>query len=118
MARTLILLLGVVLILTGLFVLLRPNTPTTGAQTRELDLEIRDATMTPSEVTVAEGDRVVLRINTDSPLEIHVHGYDIEREVEPGEPTELSFRARLTGRFEIENHETEEELGTLVVEPR
>lgn len=118
MGRPLVLLLGVALILTGLFVVLRPNTPATGPQTREFDLKIRDGTMTPSEVTVAEGDRVVLRITTDSPLEVHVHGYDVEREVEPGEPTGLSFRARLTGRFEIENHETEEELGTLVVEPR
>ena len=111
-------LLGVALILTGLFFLLRPNTPASGPQTRELDLRIRDGAMIPSEVTAAEGDRVVLRITTDSPLEIHVHGYDVEREVGPGEPTELSFRARLTGRFEIENHETEEELGALVVEPR
>jgi hypothetical protein len=114
----LILLLGVALILAGLFVLLRPNTPATGPQTHELDLRIRDGAMIPSEVTVAEGDRVVLRITTDSPLEVHLHGYDVERRIEPGEPTELSLRAKLTGRFTIENHETEEELGMLVVRPR
>ncbi len=116
--RPLVLLLGAALILTGLFVVLRPNTPATGPQTREFDLKIRDGAIVPSEVTVAEGDRVVLRITTDSPLEVHVHGYDLEQEVSPGESAELSFKAKLTGRFEIENHETEEELGTLVVEPR
>jgi hypothetical protein len=116
--RSWILLLGVARILTGLFVLLRPNTPATGPQTRELDLRIRDGAMIPSEATVAEGDRVVLRMTTDSPLEVHLHGYDVERGVEPGEPTELSLRAKLTGRFTIENHETEEELGMLVVRPR
>ena len=31
---------------------------------------------------------------------------------------ELSFEAKLSGRFEIEIHKTEELLGTLVVEPR
>jgi hypothetical protein len=36
----------------------------------------------------------------------------------PGESTKLSFEAELTGRFEIEDHNTEEELGTLVVRPR
>jgi hypothetical protein len=117
-ARPLILVLGVALILAGLFVLLRPNTPAAGPQTREFDLRIRHGAMTPSDVTAAEGDRVVLRFTTDSALEVHVHGYGVEREVEPGEPTELSFEAKLTGRFEIEDHETEEELGTLVVEPR
>ena len=118
MARSLILLLVVLAVLGGLFVLLRPNSPTAGPQTRELDLRISGETMEPSEITVTEGDRVVLRITADSPLELHLHGYDFEREVEPGEPVRLSFEADLTGRFALENHETEEELGTLVVEPR
>jgi hypothetical protein len=118
MARPLILVVGVVLILAALFVLLRPNAPTAGPQTREFDLRISDDVMEPSDIAVTEGDRVVLRISTDSPTELHVHGYDIEQEAEPGEPARLSFEADLTGRFEIENHETEEELGTLVVEPR
>ncbi len=52
------------------------------------------------------------------PLILVLGGYDIERELEPGEPARLSFDADLTGRFEIEDYETEEELGTLVVEPR
>ena len=117
-ARALLLVLGVALILAGLFVLLRPNTPTAGPQTREFDLRISDEVMEPSDITVTEGDRVVLRVSTDSPIEVHVHGYDVEQEAEPDHPARLSFEADLTGRFEIEDHETEEELGTLVVEPR
>ncbi len=117
-ARLVILILAAALILAGLFILLRPNPPTAEPQTREFELRISDEVMEPSDVTVTEGDRVVLRISTDSPLEVHVHGYDIERELEPNEPARLSFAADLTGRFEIEDHETEEELGTLVVEPR
>ena len=116
--RPLILILLTLIVLVGLFVLLRPNTPTAGPQTREFDLRISDDVMEPSNVTVTEGDRVELRISTDSPIEVHVHGYDIEQEVEPDEPARFSFKADLTGRFEIEDHETEQELGTLVVEPR
>ncbi len=118
MGRSLILVVGLALILAGLFVLLRPNTPTAGPQTREFDLRISDEAMEPSNITVTEGDQVVLRVSTDSPIEVHVHGYDIEQEVEPDELARRSFEANLTGRFEIEDHETEEELGTLVVEPR
>jgi hypothetical protein len=51
-------------------------------------------------------------------MEIHLHGYDIEREVAPGGPATLSFEADLTGRFEIEDHESEEVLGVLIVQPR
>jgi hypothetical protein len=117
-ARSLILILVAIVVLVGLFVLLRPNLPMAGPQTREFDVRISGETMEPSEITVTEGDRVVLRITTDSPVGLHVHGYDLEREVEPDEPARLSFEADLTGRFEIENHETGDVLGTLVVEPR
>ena len=116
--RALIVIFLTLLLLVGLFVLLRPNQSAERPRARELDLEIRGDSMEPSKVTVAEGGRVVLRITSASPVEVHVHGYDVEREVEPGEPAVLSFKARLTGRFEIEDHETEEELGALVVEPR
>ena len=117
-ARALLLVLGVALILAGLFVLLRPNASTGGSQTREFDLRISDEVMEPPDISVREGDRVVLRISTDTPIEVHVHGYDVEQEAEPDDPARLSFEADLTGRFEIEDHEAEEELGTLVVEPR
>jgi heme/copper-type cytochrome/quinol oxidase subunit 2 len=74
--------------------------------------------MSPEEVSVRAGDRVTMNFTTDDPVEIHVHGFDLGREVKPGEPTRLSFEADLTGRFPVENHETETELGVLVVEPR
>lgn len=74
--------------------------------------------MIPDEVSVGEGDRVTLNVTSARPVEIHVHGYDLEREVEPGETTELSFEADKTGRFPMEDHDTEADLGVLVVEPR
>ena len=74
--------------------------------------------MNPAEVDVEEGDQVTLRLASDRPVEIHLHGYDLEEEVSPGEETELSFEADLTGRFDIEDHETDTELGTLLVQPR
>lgn len=73
--------------------------------------------MSPEEISVDEGERVNLRITSDAPLEFHLHGYDLEEEVEPGEPAELSFDATTTGRFEIENHDTESVLGALLVQP-
>ena len=74
--------------------------------------------MTPDEIEVDEGDRVNLRITSDGPLEFHLHGYDLEEEIEPDEPAKLSFDATITGRFEIENEQTKEELGVLLVQPR
>lgn len=127
--RNVILILVLLVFLVGLFLLLRPSSTqedrstaseSTGAQPQEqtFDLAFQDATMTPSEISVSEGDRVNLRITSDHPLEFHVHGYDLEKEVEANQPAELSFDATMTGRFVIEDHDTDTELGTLLVQPR
>ena len=118
MARGLILIAVIVLILGGLYFILRPDTPAAGPQDRTFELSIKEGEMSPSEISVNEGDRVTLRISSDKPMEFHMHGYDLEQEVGPGQPATLHFKADLTGRFEIEDHETEEELGVLEVRPR
>ena len=106
------------LVLGGLFLILRPYPPAAAPATRSLDVEIRNGAMSPDEVSVRRGVRVEMSLTSAGPVEIHVHGYDLEREIEPDAPAELSFEADLTGRFPVEDHETESELGVLVVEPR
>jgi heme/copper-type cytochrome/quinol oxidase subunit 2 len=122
-----ILILVLLVILVGLFLWLRPSSTqqdsstaseSTGAQEQTFDLAIQNGTMTPAEISVSEGDPVTLRITSDRPLEFHLHGYDLEKEVEANQPAELSFDATMTGRFAIEDHDTEAELGTLLVQPR
>ena len=107
-----------VLVLGGLFLVLRPDPPAAAPEDLRFDVEIEGDAMSPKEFSVREGDRVIMSITSDRLVEIHVHGYDLEQVVGPGGPTELSFDASLTGRFPMEDHETEEELGVLVVEPR
>jgi len=122
--RTLVVIALVLLGLGGLFFALRPDTtsstehPDDGPRERVYDVAIEDGTMDPAEISADEGDRVTLRFTSDSPVEVHLHGYDLEEEVSPGETTELWFEAELTGRFEIEDHEAETELGVLLVQPR
>lgn len=118
MARNLISIAVIVRVLGGLFFLLRPDTRAAGPRERTFDVSIEGGEMSPEEISANEGDRVTLSIESDEPLELHVHGYDVEREVGPGQRAELSFRADLTGRFEIENHETEQVLGEIQVLPR
>jgi heme/copper-type cytochrome/quinol oxidase subunit 2 len=115
------------LALAGLFLALRPEIPSGGApEQRSFKLEIRNGSMTPDELVVREGDRVTLRIESDRPVELHVHGYDLRADVAPGETAEISFDADFSGRFEIENHHdhsngdehSHSATGTLVVQPR
>jgi hypothetical protein len=93
--------------------LAHPDNRAAGPQERTFEVSIEDGEMSPGEISARKGDRVTLSIELDESLELHVHGYDVEREIGPGEPGRLSFEADLTGRFEIENHETKEEVGEL-----
>ena len=62
-------------------------------------------------VPVAAGEHVTLVITSDVADEVHVHGYDLEAELTPGQPTEIAFDATIPGVFEVELHEA----GTLLL---
>jgi FtsP/CotA-like multicopper oxidase with cupredoxin domain len=51
---------------------------------------------------VKKGDRVELIVSADVSDEVHVHGYDLMKDVAPGAPARISFRATIVGRFEVE----------------
>jgi FtsP/CotA-like multicopper oxidase with cupredoxin domain len=77
----------------------------------------------PPEMQAKKGDSVVIVVNADAPDEIHLHGYDIEKEVQPGQAVRFQFTANLEGEFEVESHNAEDAgsdplVGTLIVEPR
>jgi heme/copper-type cytochrome/quinol oxidase subunit 2 len=56
-------------------------------------------------VSVAVGEHVTLVITSDVADEVHLHGYDLETELSPGQPAELSFDATIPGVFQVELHE-------------
>jgi FtsP/CotA-like multicopper oxidase with cupredoxin domain len=65
-----------------------------------------------------EGDTVRLRVRSDVPEEVHVHGYDLKADIEPGKPAQMSFKASITGIFEIELEHSGQQLAELRVDPK
>jgi len=53
---------------------------------------------------VEKGDAVRLRLTSDAPGEIHLHGYRLEAKLTPGTPAELAFKAYATSRYPFEWH--------------
>jgi hypothetical protein len=55
-------------------------------------------------VRIKQGDEVELRWSSDRPIELHLHGYDIETKVTPRAPAVMAFKASIPGRFPVETH--------------
>lgn len=68
-------------------------------------------------IEVRKGDRVRLVVTSDAAGEIHVHGYDLEREAAPGSPARFNFVADIDGRFEVEAHATDTRIAEITVNP-
>jgi len=69
-------------------------------------------------LTVKKGDRARFEVtSTDTTDEVHLHGYDITRNVAPGSAARFSFAADAEGIFEIELHGTHTQIAELTVEP-
>ena len=66
--------------------------------------------------SVDKGDRVVLAVTSDVADEVHLHGYDISRDVEAGGTVRIAFRATLPGRFEVELEGRGIQIGDLTVQ--
>jgi hypothetical protein len=67
--------------------------------------------------TVEKDDRVVLVVRSDVSDHIHLHGYDIMRDVAPGKPARLPFKATIPGRFEVELEDRGVPIADITVQP-
>jgi FtsP/CotA-like multicopper oxidase with cupredoxin domain len=53
---------------------------------------------------VHKGDQVQVRLNSDRPMMLHLHGYDLDVKLAPKVPAVLAFKADLAGRFPVHEH--------------
>jgi hypothetical protein len=94
----------------SLALLLGVAAPAAGADELTFDLRLERGRL-PADmrlIRLKQGDAVRLRWATDRMITLHLHGYDIERRVEPGKVAEMAFVARITGRFPVEIHASRE----------
>lgn len=68
-------------------------------------------------LTYEEGETVRFRVVSAKPEEVHVHGYDIKKDVKAGETARMSFKATIDGIFEIEFEHSAKQIAELRVDP-
>jgi hypothetical protein len=65
--------------------------------------------------TVKKGRTVRIVVRTNVGTQVHLHGYNIEKNVKKGVPTVIQFVAKVQGRFELELHPMDALLAQLTV---
>jgi hypothetical protein len=65
----------------------------------------------------AKGDTVQFAVTSDVADEVHVHGYDLMKDVTPGHPVKFKFAGKIDGEFEVELEGRKEQIASLKVTP-
>jgi hypothetical protein len=69
------------------------------------------------ELSYEEGDRIRFRVSSDVADEVHVHGYDLMKDVKAGGTVSFDFPATIEGVFEAELEDRKEQIIELRVNP-
>lgn len=82
--------------------------PDAGAPVEEIEVRVENGEPdpTPGRVEVPVGSTVRLTVTSDVADEVHVHTYEEEITLRPGNPGSVEFTADIPGLFEVEMHES------------
>jgi hypothetical protein len=64
-----------------------------------------------------KGEQIRFRVVSDTADEIHVHGYDIMKDVAQGGSVSFAFKGSIDGRFVVELEDHGEQIAELDVAP-
>jgi hypothetical protein len=70
-----------------------------------------------AELSVNEGEEVRFKVDSDVSDEVHMHGYDIMKDVKAGGSVTFDFPATIEGIFEAELEGRKEQILELTVNP-
>ena len=69
------------------------------------------------EIELDKGDTLQFRVKSDEEHEIHLHGYDIEKEVAAGGQVSFKLTADIDGLFEAEIEDLKEQIAEIRINP-
>jgi hypothetical protein len=76
---------------------------------------VRINTNAVTRATIPRGRQAVLVISGPAGEEIHLHGYDVMREIGPDGTVRLPLRATIPGRFEVELEASHRQIADLTI---
>jgi hypothetical protein len=124
MRQKLLFLTCAILLLTGLWLVMKPDSgslPSSGAiaAPKEILFAIHHGSTPDSQVLQLKiGDTAQLNFVSDRDAAVHIHGVDMHIVLSAGMAQQVKFNATQAGRFALEVHDTEMQLGAIEVYPR
>ncbi|MEX1664701.1 hypothetical protein [Zhongshania arctica] len=124
MRQKLLFLTCAILLLTGLWLVMKPDSgslPNSGAvaEAKEFYFTIQSGSIPdPQVIQLKIGDTAQLNFMSDSDAAVHIHGVDMHIVLNADVTQQVKFDATQAGRFALEVHDTEMQLGAIEVYPR
>ena len=93
--------------------------PPAASTVRTISIKVRGgkASGDTGRIAVPQGTPIVLSVSSDVADEIHVHGYDLKKDVSKGGSVTFNFKATIEGRFEVELENAGTQIANLEVTP-
>jgi major membrane immunogen (membrane-anchored lipoprotein) len=114
--------LVVVIVAIVLLVVLKKNdssktTSNTGGKVTTIVIKHGKPVGGIADLTYNEGEQVRFKVDSDVSDEVHMHGYDIMKDVKAGGSVSFDFPATIEGVFEAELEDRKEQILELTVNP-
>jgi hypothetical protein len=112
--------IGVVVLAVVLLIVLKGGSDEGGSDAGEVPtIVIQDGKPVGGvhELAYEKGDRIRFKVSSDVTDEIHVHGYDLIKDVRAGATVSFDFSARIEGLFEAELEGRKQQILELRVNP-
>jgi FtsP/CotA-like multicopper oxidase with cupredoxin domain len=97
---------GLLVVAVVLFIVLKSGSDESPVTTGLTKIEVKNGAVVGGvrDITVNKGDRVQIDVTPDVPAEVHLHGYELAKDVESGQTAHFDFSANIDGEFEVEVH--------------
>jgi len=81
--------------------------PSSSGRTFTVTVRGKKVTPAPSTVDLRVGEKLTLTVIDDQDNVLHIHGFDIEKNLVAGQPLTVTLTAEQPGTYEVETHHPE-----------
>jgi plastocyanin len=93
------------------------SSSSSSASGRTIAITVKGSTVTPAPTTVdlAVGEQLTLTVTSDHADQLHIHGFEVEKDLVAGTPTTVTLTGAQPGVYEVETHHPELRLMKIAV---